>query len=83
MSFFGAICTVPTVERVGLANSDDLLDVWILLGKDDEAEEERIYHHLQVYRAGGGAPSVDAHVIAPDEGPHAFPGDVAIVFDRA
>jgi hypothetical protein len=83
MRFFGAVCTVPTVERVGIADGDDCLDVWILLGEDDESEEERIYGYLQSYRALGEAPSVDAHVLTSDERAHAFPGDVAIVFERA
>ena len=82
LRFFGAVCTVSTVARVGIAEGDDCLNVWILLGGDDESEEERIYGHLQVYRARGEGPSVDAHVIAPDEGTHAFPRDVAIVFER-
>ena len=83
MRFFGAVCTVPTVERVGIADGDDCLDIWILLRDDDESEEERIYGHLQAYRSRREGPSVDAHVIAPDEGPHAFPRDVTIVFERA
>jgi hypothetical protein len=83
LRFFGAVCTVPTVARVGIADGDDCLDVWILLGEDDESEEERIYGHLQACRAVGEGPSVDAHVIAADEGAQAFPREVAIVFERA
>ena len=83
LRFFGAICTVSTVARVGIADGDDCFDVWILLRDDDESEEEKIYGHLQAYRARGDGPSVDAHVIASDEGTDMFPRDVAIVFERA
>lgn len=83
MRFFGAMCTVVTVTRVGIADGDDCLDVWILLADDDESEEEKIYGHLQAYRALGGGPSVDLHVIGSDEGEHMFPRDVAVVFERA
>jgi len=49
---------------------------------DDEAEEERIYGHLQAYRARAEGPSVDAHVIGSEEETRTFPRDVAIVFER-
>jgi hypothetical protein len=82
MQFFGATCTVSTVARVGIADGDDCLDVWILLRDDDESEEEKIYGHLQGYRARGQRPSVDLHVIGSDEGTDIFPRDVTIVFER-
>jgi hypothetical protein len=83
MNLFGAICGVSSVDRIGIAEGDEHLDVWIFLGRDGEAEEERIYSHIQAYRALGSRPSVDAHVVGPDEGAFAFPEDVAIVFERA
>jgi len=83
MRFFGAMCTVSTVSRIGIADGDDCLDIWIRLGDDDESEEEKIYGHLQDYRFRRERPSVDLHVIGSEEGPNLFPRDVAIVFDRA
>jgi len=83
MNLFGAICAVSSVERIGLADGEEWLDVWVLLSRDDETEEERIYRHLQAYRALGGTPSVDVHVVTAGEHPGAYPEDVAIVFERA
>ena len=82
MRLFHAVCTVPTVTRVGIADGENCLDVWILLGDDDESEEERIYGHLQAYRARREGPSVDVHVIGSDEAADVFPRDVATVFGR-
>src|SRR5690348_3784162 len=83
MKLFGAVCSVPTVDRVAIDDADEYLDLWILLGKDDEALEEQIYQHLQAYRAVRGRPSVDAHVVTANEGPARFPGSIPVVFERA
>lgn len=83
MQLFGAVCSLHVVDRVAIDDADEYLDLWILLGEDDEAQEEQIYRHLQAYRAVRGRPSVDAHVVTATEGPSAFPTSVPIVFERA
>jgi hypothetical protein len=83
MQLFGAVCSVPTVDRVAIDHSDDYVDLWILLGDEDESQEELIYRHLQAYRTARGRPSVDAHVVTASEGPAAFPTRIPVVFERA
>jgi hypothetical protein len=83
MKLFGAVCSVPIVERVAIDDSDDHLDLWILLREDDEAQEEQIYRHLQVYRADRGRPPIDAHVVSASEHRQAFPIEIPVVFERA
>ncbi len=82
MKLFGAVCSVPIVQRVAIDDGNDCLDLWILLRHDDDAEEELIYRHLQAYRAARSRPSVDAHVVTVSERPEAFPGDIPVVFER-
>jgi len=82
MKLFGAVCSVPTVDRVAIDDGDEHLDLWILLGEDDEAQEEQIYRHLQAYRAVRGRPAVDAHVVTAHEGSRSFPSHIPVVFER-
>src|SRR3954463_10445152 len=82
MRLFGVVCSVPTVDRVAIDDGDEILDLWILLGEDDEAQEEQIYRHLQAYRAVKGRPAVDAHVVTACEGSRSFPSHIPVVFER-
>ena len=83
LRFYGAVCTIPSVRRIGVFPTSPILDFWVQLGEDNEDDERRIYlalHELDALRLG---PSVDLHVVFAGEPEHAFPRDAAVVFERS
>lgn len=83
LRLYGAICAVASVGLVGVAASHGQIDLWVRLAEDDEEQEERIYRHLQQYRASSSLVPVDLHVVTPDESDGAFPSTVDVVYTRA
>ena len=83
MQFFGEVCTVPTVHRVGISrDGSDGVTVWVRLSQDNEQNEERIYRALQACRAESPELLIDLHVVFADQPDEVFPKDAIILFTR-
>lgn len=83
LQFFGEVCAVPSVSRVGLGPQGAALDFWVRLNRDNEADEATVYDAIQRYRASVDAVFIDLHVIFADEAETAWPTSVRTIFARA
>jgi hypothetical protein len=59
---FGAICTVPSVERVALSADADSLDLWVLLREESIEDETRIILLERDYQQADGTLPLEVHV---------------------
>lgn len=82
MKLYGAICTNPSVRRIGFTSESLATDLWVELADDDEAHEAMIYDALIDYRASREGQPLDLHVVFAGEGDGAFPNDARVVFEQ-
>jgi hypothetical protein len=82
LQFFGEVCAVPSVSRVGIGPQGVAFDFWVRLSQNDDSDEDDVYLALQRYRAGDGSMPIDLHVIFPDESDAAWPSSVKTIFTR-
>lgn len=84
LRFFGSVCSVPTVVRVGTVTEGAVLHFWVQLSDDDERGQHVIYDALRRYRAGPSDKKIplDLHVVFADEDDSAFPREAEIDFAR-
>jgi hypothetical protein len=80
--FYGTACSIPSVSRVGLGPTSEVIDVWVRLNRDHEGDQDTLYGALQRYRAGGDDIFVDLHVVFPDEDDIVWPASVRTLFER-
>jgi hypothetical protein len=84
LRFFGTVCSVRTVARVGTVLEDGVVHLWVQLSDDDEDGQNVIYDALRRYRASPSEKkmSLDLHVVFADEDASAFPPHTEIDFAR-
>jgi len=83
LQFFGDVCSIPAVQRVGISRDGAAgLTIWIRLQQDDEQQEERMYRALQACRAESPDMLLDLHVVFPDQPDDLFPPDALVLFTR-
>lgn len=83
LQFFGTMCSIPAVSRVGLGAEGAAIDVWVRLTSDDDQSQDALYAALQKFRADGDGTLIDLHVIFPDEDDAAWPCTARVIFTRA
>jgi hypothetical protein len=85
LRFYGVVCSIPSVQRVGLDIENLIWNVWVRLDNGNEADEDAVYTALQRYRAGAATEErvdIDLHVIFPDEPESAWPSSIKPIFVR-
>lgn len=82
LQFFGEVCAVPSVSRVGIGRQELAFDFWVRLSRDEAGDEDAVYLALQRYRANDDSMPIDLHVIFPDETDAAWPSSVKTIFTR-
>jgi hypothetical protein len=63
---FSAICSIGSVQKVGLSSDEAQIDLWVLMRESASADEERIYLLERDYRKTVGAFPLELHVIPLD-----------------
>lgn len=82
LRLFGAICSIPSVRRVGITLDGGPLDLWIFTRAETEEDEQRIYLQLRAYRAIPSTAALDLHLIALDETDETLLPPIDILFER-
>jgi hypothetical protein len=82
LRLFGAICSIPSVRRVGITLDGGPLDLWVFTQGETEEDEQRIYLHVRAYRAVPSAAALDLHLIPLDEVDESLLPPVDILFER-
>jgi len=84
LRFFGTVCSVQSVARVGTVVEGAVLHLWVDLSDDDERGQNVIYDALRRYQASehAHAVTVDLHIVFADEDETAFPSNVELDFVR-
>jgi hypothetical protein len=84
LRFFGTLCSIPVVQRIGCTMEGALLHHWVQLNDDDEAGQDAIFDALRRFQTAedtwlGGT---ELHLTFADEGDSAFPPEADILFVR-
>src|SRR6266536_4539178 len=82
LRLFGAVCSIPSVRRVGITWDGGSLDFWVFAHGATEEDEQRLYLHLRAYRAIPSTAAVDLHFIPLDEMDENLLPPVDILFER-
>jgi hypothetical protein len=82
LRLFGAICSIPSVRRVGVTLDGGPLDFWVFTRGATEEEEQRLYLHLRAYRATPNTAALDLHLIPLDEVDEHLLPTVDVLFER-
>jgi hypothetical protein len=82
LQFFGEMCAVPSVSRIGIGRQGLAFDFWVRLSRDHDVDEDALYRALQRYRARDDSMPIDLDVIFPDETDAAWPSSVKTIFTR-
>jgi hypothetical protein len=84
LRFFGTLCSIPTVERIGYVFEGGQVHHWVRLNDDDEDGQNAIYDALRRFQAAEGVAvgTTELHVVFADEDPLAFPPEADVLFVR-
>jgi hypothetical protein len=82
LRLFGAVCSIPSVRRVGITWDGGSLDFWVFTRAATVEDEQRLYLHLRAYRAMPSTPALDLHFIPLDEVDENLLPPVEILFER-
>lgn len=84
LRFFGTLCSIPTVQRIGCVIEGAAIHHWVQLNDDDEAGQDLIYDALRRFQTAEGTwlGGAELHVIFAGEPESAFPSDADILFQR-
>lgn len=84
LQFFGTLCSIPVVRRIGCVFEGALMHQWVQLSDDDEAGQDAIYDALRRFQTAEGTwlGSSELHIVFADEDDSAFPADAEILFVR-
>ena len=84
LRFFGTLCSIPTVERIGWVFEGGQVHHWVQLNDDDDERQNAIYDALRRFQAAQGVTpgTTELHVVFADEDGSAFPSEADVLFIR-
>jgi hypothetical protein len=84
LRFFGTLCSIPTVERIGWLLEGGQVHHWVQLNDDDEDGQHAIYDALRRFQSAEGVAvgTTELHVVFADEDASVFPPEADILFVR-
>lgn len=84
LRFFGTLCSIATVERIGYVFEGGQVHHWVQLNDDEEDGQNAIYDALRRFQATEGIAvgTTELHVIFADEDASAFPSEADVLFVR-
>ena len=84
LRFFGTLCSIPTVDRIGRVVEGALIHHWVKLNDDDEAAQDAIYDALRRFLADESTRTgtAELHIVFADEDLSAFPPEADVIFIR-
>jgi hypothetical protein len=84
LRFFGTLCSISTVERIGYVFEGAQIHHWVQLNDDDEDGQNAIYDALRRFQAAEGIAvgTTELHVVFADEDASASPSEADVLFVR-
>lgn len=84
LRFFGALCSIPAVERIAVVPEGGVVHHWVQLNNDSDEAQDAIYDALRRFQATEGVlvGSSDLHIVFADEDASAIPSDAEVIFAR-
>src|SRR5262245_58362600 len=82
LQFFGEVCAIASVSRVGIGRQGLAFDFWVRLHREDDVDEDAVYRTVQRYRAREDSLPIDLNLIYPDENDAVWPSSVKTIFTR-